>query len=77
MNRGPPWTENGSRQDINNVTVRTSERDSGAYILIDKQHVNAHKLSGLVDILGFPEPQQADLRSVRASACSQVLKERV
>ena len=41
-----------------------SVKDGGAYVLIDKQHVNANKLSALVDILGLPESQQANLRSV-------------
>ena len=54
-----------------------SVKDGGAYVLIDKQHVNANKLSALVDILGLPESQQANLRSVWASAGSQVLKKRV
>ena len=37
-----------------------------AYILINKEHVNTHQFTSFPQISRLPEPQQSNLRNVRA-----------
>lgn len=46
--------------------------EKNTYSLIDEQHLKTHQLPSFVDISGLPEPQQADLYSIRALAGSQI-----